>query len=32
LASEPVIVNGEVIVTGQDGMVDVYTPPGSPAY
>jgi outer membrane protein assembly factor BamB len=29
LDSQPTVVNGEVILTGQNGMVTVYTPPGS---
>ena len=32
LDSQPTVVNGEVIVTGLNGMVTVYTPPGSPVY
>ncbi len=32
LRSQPTVVNGEVIVAGASGMVDVYTVPGSPAY
>jgi hypothetical protein len=32
LNSQPTVVNGEVVVAAEDGMVDVYTVPGSPAY
>lgn len=32
LDTQPTVINGEVIVAGQNGMVTVYTPPGTPAY
>ena len=32
LDSAPTVVNGEVIVAGENGQVVVYTPPGSSAY
>ncbi|MBO0730616.1 MAG: PQQ-binding-like beta-propeller repeat protein [Acidimicrobiaceae bacterium] len=30
LTSAPTVVNGEVVITGQDGLVDVFTVPGTP--
>lgn len=32
LSSQPTIVDGEVFVAGENGMVTVYTVPGSPVY
>lgn len=32
LLSQPTVVDGEVIVAGDNGLVDVYTVPGSPAH